>query len=61
MCYIFENMEMTRMIKSRITDTWVPKIVGYIEKANENQELSNLMGEMKEAIAEGFLSETGNT
>ena len=54
-------MEMTRMIKSRITDTWVPKIVGYIEKANENQELSDLMGEMKEAIAEGFLSETGNT
>ena len=56
MCYIFENMKMTtRMIKSRITDTWVPKIVGYIEKANENQELSDLMGE-------GFLSEeTGNT
>ena len=54
-------MEMTRMIKTRITDTWVPKIVGCIEKANENQELSDLMGEMKEFIADGFLSETGNT
>ena len=59
MCYIFENMEMTKMIKNRIVDTWMPKIVGYIEKSNENEELSDLMGEMKEAIAEGFLSETG--
>lgn len=41
--------------------TWVPKIVGFIEKTNENQELSDLMEEMKEAIADGFLSEIGNT
>jgi hypothetical protein len=56
MCTIPQDESMTRQMKERLVDTWVPRILNFSKKLKRP---AVIMDDMDEAVTKGDISESG--
>ena len=59
MCRVMGDKDVTILMKERMIDTWLPKILSYVQKS-EKSSLKKLVEEMDSAISEDKLNPAGN-
>ena len=59
MCRVMGDKDITGLMKERMIDTWLPKILSYVQQS-EKSSLKKLVEEMDSAISEDKLNPAGN-
>jgi hypothetical protein len=59
MCRVIGDKDVTRLMKERMIDTLLPKILSYVQKS-EKSSLKKLVEEMDSAISVDKLNPAGN-
>lgn len=58
MCRVMDDNDTTRLMKERMVDTWLPRILTYVQMS-EKSTIKKLLQEMDSAIALDKLSQAG--
>ena len=59
MCRVMADDSVTRVMKERMEDTWLPKILQYARKT-EKPSVRKVLNEMEKSITLAQISEKGN-